>query len=1029
MKPSLGLAITSSELSFTKSRHPGIREVTTDQLAQTQLQKPYVPRKSQSIHSDSTPAKIMIPHRFRPREKPRGPKGPPSEAGSAVSGGSRSAPDQAKDAPLVLIPQPPAKKPKKVAPQTAIDEFWTKFNSKTPGIAETVLPKNVYAKKAGEQQPKGPIKPENAVKSYEEAAQNCKDKVEKIVKECRRVNQKYRDPHFDIEFDLKWRKKDCLTMLSGKKDDSNDDDSTWDFDTGFSPGSVKRVGDIFENPKFYVEGATANDIRQGRDGDCWFMAALCTLGNKKDLIPKVCVARDEQVGVYGFVFHRDGEWVSEIIDDKLYLTKPDYDESWIERNLIEDRQRINSEEDYRKIYQTGSGALYFAQCEDPNETWLPLLEKAYAKAHGDYAAIEGGHTGEGLEDLTGGVTTEIFSTDILDKEYFWKEELMKVNKDFLFGCAAGIFWGRGYRKGIYEGHAYSILKAVEMDGERLVLVRNPWGEGEWHGPWSDGSKEWTPEWMQKLEHRFGDDGSFWMSYDDLLKKYQTFDRTRLFNEEWKVTQQWTSLNVPWTVGYHDTEFHFTLEKAAAVVIVLSQLDQRYFCGLEGQYEFELSFRVHKAGEEDYIVRSHGNYWMRRSVTAELELEAGEYHVLMKVEAEKDEFASSVEDVVRNNAKDRRDKLMRIGLSYDMAMAKGKIVETDEEKKARKAYEAKKRAKAKKEMKEKLMKEKKKRKHVENRDLRKQRAANVKRKEKEKARAEKRKAKDAEVKKDEVKDGESKDEKKEDVQAEIAEEVEKQKKGGSEEDVQAEISEEIKRQEEAGSKEEVKEESKAEPATEVKEESKEATTDVKKELTPETKDESKVDAVPATTGEKDAPNAPELTSDKPAATDIPTTDLNAPLPLRPLPPPFDDDDDNLSDLESVVSDISSSAVSDAILEAKLAADAALPLPLPPDEEEDEFERDPWNAVAVVGLRVYCKGSGVTVKVVRPRDWEEGEGKLDLDDSAADATKDVVEKVEEEGRELKRKENDGDGDGKDGEGEKKSEGESEGSVVVV
>lgn len=40
--------------------------------------------------------------------------------------------------------------------------------------------------------------------------------------------------------------------------------------------------------------------------------------------------------------------------------------------------------------QTGSKALYFAQCRDQNETWLPLLEKAYAKAHGDYGAIEGG---------------------------------------------------------------------------------------------------------------------------------------------------------------------------------------------------------------------------------------------------------------------------------------------------------------------------------------------------------------------------------------------------------------------------------------------------------------------------------------------------------------------------------------------------------------------------------------------------------------------------------------------------------------
>jgi C1A family cysteine protease len=77
--------------------------------------------------------------------------------------------------------------------------------------------------------------------------------------------------------------------------------------------------------------------------------------------------------------------------------------------------------------------------------------------------------------------------------------------------------------------------------------------------------------MQKLDHRFGDDGSFWMSYEDLLKKYQTFDRTRLFTDEWKVTQQWTSLEVPWTVNYHDTKFSFTLDKPAPVMIVLSQV--------------------------------------------------------------------------------------------------------------------------------------------------------------------------------------------------------------------------------------------------------------------------------------------------------------------------------------------------------------------------------------------------------------------------------------------------------------------------
>lgn len=34
------------------------------------------------------------------------------------------------------------------------------------------------------------------------------------------------------------------------------------------------------------------------------MAALCTMGNKQNLIDDICVARNEKIGVYGFVFFR-----------------------------------------------------------------------------------------------------------------------------------------------------------------------------------------------------------------------------------------------------------------------------------------------------------------------------------------------------------------------------------------------------------------------------------------------------------------------------------------------------------------------------------------------------------------------------------------------------------------------------------------------------------------------------------------------------------------------------------------------------
>ena len=77
---------------------------------------------------------------------------------------------------------------------------------------------------------------------------------------------------------------------------------------------------------------------------------------------------------------------------------------------------------------------------------------------------------EGLEDLTGGVTSELFAADILDKDKFWTDELMNVNKLFLFGLSQ--MGGRyGERRGIIEKHAYSIMEAKELDNFRLLKIR------------------------------------------------------------------------------------------------------------------------------------------------------------------------------------------------------------------------------------------------------------------------------------------------------------------------------------------------------------------------------------------------------------------------------------------------------------------------------------------------------------------------------------------------------------------------------
>jgi len=68
-------------------------------------------------------------------------------------------------------------------------------------------------------------------------------------------------------------------------------------------------------------------------------------------------------------------------------------------------------------------------------------------------------------------------------------------------------------QGLIGGHAYSVLRAVEVHGKKFVVVRNPWGSAEWTGRWADGSKEWTQEWLgylPEIGHEFGDDGQFVM---------------------------------------------------------------------------------------------------------------------------------------------------------------------------------------------------------------------------------------------------------------------------------------------------------------------------------------------------------------------------------------------------------------------------------------------------------------------------------------------------------------------------------------
>jgi hypothetical protein len=400
------------------------------------------------------------------------------------------------------------------SPQDTITKFWSKFIDRSPSRVTSIFPPSLYADLLRDEVTHNKKSSScNAGESYARAALECKEQVARIVRECDRTNEKFVDREFDLEGDFgRWN---CLKGLlsSPASSGAQDEDAAGggaapsgldadDLRAGLTillasgvlgadataapvnllslqtilsappalpemlPQAVHRVDWIYKDPKFLLDGFSALDVQQGANGDCWWLAAVATLCSVEGVMDRVCVARDEECGVYGFVFFRDGEWIWTVVDDNLYLNCSDYDSGTYDGRGEQERR-------HKDRNQTGSEALYFARSSDQNETWLPLLEKAYAKVHGDYQAIEGGLMGEGVEDMTGGVTASLVTNRILRKDRLWNE-LLNQKKDFLFAVGSPGVSDTDAKNGLAMSHAYSVIDAVEEigpDGKSVRLVK------------------------------------------------------------------------------------------------------------------------------------------------------------------------------------------------------------------------------------------------------------------------------------------------------------------------------------------------------------------------------------------------------------------------------------------------------------------------------------------------------------------------------------------------------------------------------
>ena len=136
--------------------------------------------------------------------------------------------------------------------------------------------------------------------------------------------------------------------------------------------------------------------------------------------------------------------------------------------------------------------------------------------------------------------------------------------------------------------------------------------------------------------------------------WQEIQRTIIFDDTWVMSSQWLLVSQPfpsmasWSYGDISCQFFslnlllfickklkllfwtvtFSLPVASPAIIVLSKYDVRYFKDIQGPCIWHLDFILAREGETEPLAESSYSFFYTRSVNVELNLEAGNYTVLV-----------------------------------------------------------------------------------------------------------------------------------------------------------------------------------------------------------------------------------------------------------------------------------------------------------------------------------------------------------------------------------------------------------------
>lgn len=244
---------------------------------------------------------------------------------------------------------------------------------------------------------------------------------------------------------------------------------------------------LMNNPALFLNKIEKEDVLQGNIGNCYFLSAVAALCEFPDYIEDLFVKYDHIHGYYECQLYINGEWQIIILDSYFPVIK-------------------------------GTKKFRFSS---PNgeELWLILLEKAWSKINGNYASTIGGLPTEAFKFLTGsGIEKKVISNETEDS--IWKKMSKCDKRNYLMCASTGLTPKNNLTNeqfGLISGHAYTLIGIKQIETNKLVQLRNPWGETEWNGAWCDNSKEWK---NYNLKNENKNDGSFFMEIKDFMIFFQ-----------------------------------------------------------------------------------------------------------------------------------------------------------------------------------------------------------------------------------------------------------------------------------------------------------------------------------------------------------------------------------------------------------------------------------------------------------------------------------------------------------------------------